>query len=261
MRKLSISVLQEELGQGAGYCRREGLGIEITTFAFPEKLDGDVDSLLRQHRRELAGIAPMSFHGPFFDLVATSMDPRIVEVARSRHISALRAAASLGADIYVTHTNYTPVIRNPKHRENWTVRMLDFWLPLADMARESGITICLENLWEPTPDIQLEFLEQASHLNLRATLDNGHVLVFSKISTVQWVEALAPYLVHCHLHDNMGETDQHLPVGRGLEDWPALLNSLERCAPDAVLVAESDSLEHNMRSVELLREWMNASTC
>lgn len=253
MNRLAINALEDDLVEAAAWCRSEGLGIEVTAFAFPEKLDGYVEALVEKHREIIRGIKPLSFHGPFFDLVATSMDPMIVDVARRRHTVAMEAAEALGADIYVTHTNFTPVIRNPSYRSGWTGRMLDFWLPLADRAADSGMVICLENLWEPVPDIQLELLERAAHDHLRTTLDNGHVLVFSSVSVIEWLERLGPWVVHCHLHDNMGEVDQHLAVGEGREDWPRLLEALATHAPNAVLVAESDGLENNMKSIRRLR--------
>ncbi|MBN2585945.1 MAG: sugar phosphate isomerase/epimerase [Candidatus Fermentibacteraceae bacterium] len=256
MNRLSMNVLEEDLQDAAAFCREQDLGIEVTAFAFPEKLDGDVDSLVDSHRAAVEGIHPLSFHGPFFDLIATSPDPRIVDVARLRHEKAIAAAAALGAGYYIAHTNYTPVIRNPRYRDGWTGRMLDFWMPLADRAAGSGMVICLENLWEPVPDTLQQLLEKADHDSLRMTLDNGHVLVFSRLSTTEWVERLGRFIVHCHLHDNMGEMDEHLPVGEGIEDWQKLIRALKRHAPDALLVAESDGLADNMISIERLKELM-----
>lgn len=259
MSRIALSVLDSELPEAAEYCGDRGLGIEVTAFAFPGNLGGGMNGLIRRHRELLKGISPISVHGPFFDLVATSMDPLIVEVARSRHLSAMEAASSLGAEFYVAHTNYTPVIRNPGYREGWTGRMLDFWLPLADRAAEAGMTICFENLWEPTPEVQLELLESARHDNMKATLDNGHVLVFSHLGSDEWVRRLGEYIVHMHLHDNGGETDQHLPAGQGIEDWGALLAAVSECAPEAVLVAESGSLAASARSMEMIRAELDGS--
>ena len=255
MNRLAINTVGDELEASADFCLSHKLGLEVTAFAFPNNLDGDMVSLVKRHGEAVAGIFPLVSHGPFLDLIATSPDPAIVAVARQRHNASLAAARGIGASLYVAHTNFTPMIRNPSYRKNWTKRMLDFWLPLADAAGKHNITICLENLWEPGPDIQTELISSAKHPHLRASFDNGHTLVFSDIPAASWVETLGDALAHCHLHDNSGELDEHKPVGEGKENWPELLEALKKHSPQAILVAESDDLEKNKMSIDKLRSF------
>lgn len=255
MKQLAINTIGHELEASAEFCRAEGIGIEVTDFAFPSVLDGDISSRVDRHIRAVAGVTPLISHGPFFDLVATSPDPAIVEVARRRHRAALDASREIGATLYVAHTNFTPIIRNPAYRDNWAERMLKFWLPLADWAGKHNITICLENLWEPAPDIQADLIARGGHPHLKATFDNGHLLVFTGFTAGSWIETLGEAIAHCHVHDNNGELDEHLPVGGGKENWPELLEALRRHAPQAVLVSECDRLETNRVSIERLREF------
>jgi sugar phosphate isomerase/epimerase len=131
--------------------------------------------------------------------------------------------------------------------------MLDFWLPFADRAADKDMTICLENLWEPDPADQAELIEAGNHSHLRASFDNGHALVFSRLSSASWVEKLAGKLAHCHLHDNFGEQDEHKPVGEGTEDWKALRSAIARSSPQVILVAESDNLSLNKTTIDRLR--------
>jgi sugar phosphate isomerase/epimerase len=253
MNTLAINTSGDELDVSTDYCRAEGIGLEVTAFAVPINLDGDIPALVKSHRIALTGITPVLAHGPFLDLVATSQDPAIVAVARRRHEVALAAAVHIGASFYIAHTNFTPLIRNPPYRKNWTNRMLEFWLPLADTASKHNIIICLENMWEPAPDIQTDLIAAAQHPHLRASLDNGHALVFSTIPTNSWVEALGVSLGHCHLHDNSGELDEHQSIGSGKENWPDLIAAIKEHAPQAILVAESVNLESNKASIEQLK--------
>jgi sugar phosphate isomerase/epimerase len=255
MNTLAINTVGDELEASAEYCRSKEIGLEVTAFAFPRNLDGDMPALLERHHNAVAGITPLLAHGPFLDLVATSPDPAIVAVAKQRHEAALDAAGSLGASLYIAHTNFTPMIRNPSYRKNWTTRMLDFWLPFADAARERGVVICLENLWEPTPDIQTDLIASGQHQHLKASFDNGHALVFSEVSASSWIETLGDALAHCHLHDNSGKLDEHEPIGEGTEDWQRLVASIRTHAPQAFLVAESDALDKNTLSIERLESF------
>jgi sugar phosphate isomerase/epimerase len=254
MNQLAMNAIGDELEPAAQFCRVEGVGIEVTAFAFPAVLDGDIPAEIERHSRAVAGITPLISHGPFYDLVVTSPDPAIVKVARRRHEAALDASAEIGATFYIAHTNFTPIIRNPAYRDNWAERMLEFWLPLADRAGRCGITICLENLWEPVPDIQADLIERGAHPNLKATFDNGHLLVFTEYSAGDWIGALGGAIGHCHVHDNNGDLDEHLVVGDGKEDWPGLISAIKSHAPDAPIVAETDRLERNRISVKRLKE-------
>lgn len=255
MNKLAINTIDDQLEKSAEFCQAEEIGIEVTDFAFPVNLDADMTSLIKRHKEAVDGVSPLSLHGPFFDLVATSLDKAIVELTRQRHEAALAAAVEIGVSFYIAHTNFTPMIRNPSYRNNWTKHMLDFWLPFADAAGKHNIIICLENLWEPGPDIQAELISSGKHPHLKASFDNGHALVFSDVSASCWVETLGDALAHCHLHDNSGELDEHKPIGEGKENWPGFFKAIKKHSPHAILVAESDDLEKNKISLEKLRNF------
>jgi sugar phosphate isomerase/epimerase len=255
MNNLAINTVGDELEASAEFCQAEEIGIEITDFAGPTNLEGDMAVRIDRHVKAVEGITPLISHGPFLDLIATSPDPAIVEVTRKRHTASLEAAGKIGAGIYVVHTNYNAFIENPSYHKDFAARMCDFWLPFADLAAKQNIVICLENFWEPGPEIQAELVAQADHPYLKASFDNGHTLLFSKISSAYWIEVLGSGLSHCHLHDNHGQIDEHNPIGDGKENWPELLTAVQKCSPHAVLVAESSQLDKNKKSIEKLRSF------
>ena len=253
MNTLAINAMGAELAQTADVCRSENLGLEITDLAFPQNLDADPAPLIARHRKATRGIRPLSSHGPFFDLIANSFDPLIVDVTRRRHQAALEASHAIGASLYVAHTNFNPQIRGKAYREGFYKRMRDFWLPFADWAAERSMIICLENLWEPDASIQAELVATIAHPSLQASFDNGHALVFSRDSAAAWIQTLGAGLAHCHLHDNQGALDEHAIIGTGKEDWPGLLHATRTFAPQALLVIECDRLDKNLPSLEKVR--------
>ena len=253
MNKLAINTVGDEIRAAAEFCRSQGIGLEVTDFAFPNNLNGDVSARIDCHVKAVEGIEPLISHGPFLDLVATSQDS--ANVSRNRHKVALEATHRIGAATYVAHTNYNAMIKNPSYKKNFTRRMLDFWLPFADWAAEHEIVICLENLWEPGPEIQAEIVTEANHPNLKVSFDNGHALVFSEIPARKWIKTFAEGLAHCHLHDNSGELDEHNVVGDGNENWDELLHAASSSAPSAILVVECDRLAKNKESIERLRSF------
>jgi sugar phosphate isomerase/epimerase len=254
MNRFAINTVSDELELSAEFCRSENIGIEITDFAFPWNLDDNLQARIDRHKKTVEGITPLISHGPFFDLIATSLDPSIVAVAKKRHETALAASQEIGASIYIAHTNYMPLIREVSYRKSWVKRMLGFWLPLADTAGRDNIVICLENVWEPQPYIQAELVTTGNHPHLQASFDNGHALVFSDLPSYKWIEVLGQMLAHCHLHDNNGEGDEHKPVGDGKENWKRLMTSIAEYSSEAVLVAESDRLDDNKVSIGRMKE-------
>ncbi len=153
----------------------------------------------------------------------------------------------------MAHLNSIPLIRNRAYRERFARAAAAFWLPFADEVGQHGMTIVLENLWEPDPELHKQVVMHANHPHLKASFDNGHALVISQRPAAEWIEVLGSDLAHCHLHDNDGTYDQHQPIGEGTEDWPALLEALDAHGHNAVVVLESDHLAKNKQSLDALR--------
>jgi hypothetical protein len=115
MNRLAINVIGNELEDAAAFCRAEGIGIEITDFAFPWVLDEDLGCGIEWHLGALIGVNPISSHGPFFDLNVASRDKAIVSVARDLHLKALTAAGAVNASYYFAHASFNPLIKDPAY--------------------------------------------------------------------------------------------------------------------------------------------------
>ncbi len=51
--------------------------------------------------------------------------------------------------------------------------------------------------------------------NFSLCLDTGHTNHASKKPLTEWLDILAPWITHLHLHDNHGVIDEHLAIGAG----------------------------------------------
>ena len=70
-------------------------------------------------------------------------------------------------------------------------------------------------------------------------------------------EALGSRLIACHVHDNDGSSDQHLPVGQGTIEWEPFFAALKKLPTPPVLVleyaqgfADAKSLEQHIRALK-----------
>jgi sugar phosphate isomerase/epimerase len=132
-------------------------------------------------------------------------------------------------------------------------RIEDSLSKILPAAEKAGITVCIENIWFPTntPEVLLSIKEHfptdalgfcfdAGHANLCAKgklySDGGNrgrvwTDVYGKMPEI-WDdrigEKMLPHIVNCHLHDNNGDTDQHLCPGHGNVNWESVADLLRR---------------------------------
>ena len=71
-----------------------------------------------------------------------------------------------------------------------------------------------------TPEDLLTLLEGTE---LGICFDIGHA---NTTNTVQEFLSLKDRFDNVHIHDNMGVSDEHLPIGKGTVDFPAVINAL-----------------------------------
>ena len=89
-----------------------------------------------------------------------------------------------------------------------------FWKDFLKTLPE-GLTVCVENVLEPTPDMLLDILRGVEDTRLRLCLDVGHVNAYSKIPAKTWIEESGEYLSHLHIHNNDGTWDTHSALYEG----------------------------------------------
>ncbi|WP_181704795.1 sugar phosphate isomerase/epimerase family protein [Chthonobacter rhizosphaerae] len=193
-----------------------------------------------------------SVHGP---LAINFMD----EAYRlQRHFDVLAAslevAAEVGAGNYVIHSGLAPM-QQGAGLEAAYARQREWLARSGDMARQLGLTLCVETLFAgfdgtvhaSSPRRLAEELAAIGHPAVMATLDFSHAylkLDYDGVRTtfVDEVAALAPYAKHLHMHDSFGRQDDiwmftegerlayghgdlHLPVGWGDIPWDDLMDA------------------------------------
>jgi len=194
-----------------------GLGLELMAFAYPDVLDGNWKHTLRTYRTILHNVpGVIALHGPFMDLVGGSPDTRINEISIQRYQHAIHIASELEIERVILHANFIGSLHNVAYREGWHQRNVPYWRAIAEHARHYGVTIAMENMWEFDPEIIGDLLREINHPNLKACLDVGHASLFSDSGWTldEWIDSMAPWLIHTHMNNNNGRIDEH----RGF-DW------------------------------------------
>lgn len=219
-----------------------GVGLEIAEFCTAAHLDSpspSVTEAIRQHREAANRFV---FHAPFNELCPAAIDPLAVELARHRYRQAFDAAAQWNCKKIVIHTGFIPMV----YFSEWFIeKSVLFWRELMQEVPD-GLTVCLENVMEPSPEIPVEIVRQVDHPRMRLCLDVGHAnSEASHTDVLQWADTCAPYLSHLHLHNNKGAWDLHDHLWCGTIPMKEVLTRLETL-PNLTYTLETLQAEENV---------------
>ncbi|VBB06951.1 Hypothetical protein LUCI_2193 [Lucifera butyrica] len=164
-------------------------------------------------------------------------------------------AARWEADYVVVHTNEDYEGTNGKIRN----LVYDRLAAVMQIAQRYNVQVVLENvglriknnLLFDWPEYQqlLQDFPQAG-----ALLDVGHAHV-NGWDLPETVKALGARLTACHLHDNDGHADCHLPIGSGTIQWADFFDGVRQYASQAIWVLEyaNASVETLINNIDQLR--------
>jgi sugar phosphate isomerase/epimerase len=235
------------------FAKERSHNLEIASFAYSNVLDTNWEEILADHQQKLQGFeGVISLHGVIQEMIVHSRDKRIREVAEKRIRLNLEIAKALNARYVVFHGNFNPLIRQESYRRNWIERNAEFWSEVLD--KYDDLTVLLENLWEPGPEVFKRLLEKAKSPRLKICFDTGHANVFSQVGLEEWLFALAENIAHVHVNDNDGEDDYELAPGEGNINWQEFSELLakHRLAPN--IVFEVGTLDRTVQSIEYFRK-------
>ena len=198
---------------------------------------------------------PSTFHAPFMDLNPGAVDERVREVTVLRILQVLKRVPSFRPRVIVLHPGYDPR-RYDGDVDLWLKNSLLTWKPLVKEAESLGVKMALENVFEENPEPLRRLLDEMNSPFLGYCLDAGHGNLFSEVPLEDWVDILGSRLLEIHLHDNHGEEDEHLPLGRGSIDFPGLFSRLEEKKLQPIYTIEPHEIDLLQPSLEALKKYL-----
>lgn len=175
-----------------------------------------------QSLREKLGLYYLC-HGPL------EGDPNDIEALEDIYVRKVLQIISimpkLDMSLLTLHLWLDPRFVNPEV----IVYKIDLLKRLIERARDSKITICIENLSESALHLRPVF-KILSLLDL--TLDLGHAQLLSTHNRAcEIMDSYPERIRHIHLHDNRGggspSDDLHLPVGDGIIDFEEIFKKIK----------------------------------
>lgn len=234
--RIFLSTIDRSAGDLA---RTYGLGVEIADFCTAWNMDAQFAQTEAELEGMLAGVSHRILHGPFNELFPCAVDPKARELARFRYRQAIGLARRYGAEKVVFHGAYVPRLYFPEWYEQQSIL---FWRDFLTEIPE-GMTVCLENVLEPTPQMLLAVVRAVDDPRIRLCLDVGHANAYSQIPVMRWLEESAGFLSHLHIHNNNGSGDTHSPAQAGSIPVKALLHRARQLCPEVTATLELPECE------------------
>jgi sugar phosphate isomerase/epimerase len=194
----------------------------------------------------------VSFHAPFMDLSPGGDDRLVREVTFKRMQQIVHLAGIFNPLVIVVHPGYDD-LRYGDHVEAWIEQSAETWKRVIDSLSSNNTVIALENIFEKRPDTLHALIQSIDSPRFRYCLDTGHFNMFSEIPFEQWFDKLGSYLAEIHLHDNHGESDEHLGIGQGNFDFSLLFSLLETNDSSPLLTIEGKNKEEIIKSLNYLK--------
>jgi sugar phosphate isomerase/epimerase len=189
------------------------------------------------HSRSMSIICHLPTFVSTADLTESIRQASVQEIFQS-----LEVAAELGAQKVVLHPGHIGglgiyVIETALAHANKSLAAI------INRAQTLGLCVCLENMFPRCrafvePDDFIEIMERFPDLKL--TLDTGHANIGAKGGQriLQFIEKFGHRIGHLHISDNLGERDDHLPLGSGTIDFAKIARAIKNCGYDDTATLE-----------------------
>jgi len=151
----------------------------------------------------------------------------------------IELAHTLGSKVVQVITGM-PVLQDISFMKAWQYAK-ESLKECAMYARKYNIYVALEgeenNVVRTSQDVH-RMIEEVNHPNLKALLEVGHANMMATDDPICAIETLKGDIVHCHVHDNNGVSDEHGVPGDGTVYWEGVLRKLVEVEYDGYLALE-----------------------
>lgn len=194
----------------------------------------------------------LTLHLPFSDLNLASLNHPIWEET-IRQMSRCLERASDFVELAVVHPGHLSPLGMQLPEMAWR-QNIEGLRAICDTAANLGIKIGVENMVNmqfilgKQPGEILGMIESLERENAGLTLDIGHANTNGMVD--EFISDMSR-VIHVHLHDNKGKSDEHLGLGKGNVNWKKVIKKLEGYRGRAV--TEARTVQEGAASLQYLR--------
>ena len=230
---------------------RLSVELYIGSFNIDQVTPADLESL----KRDMDWEHTLSMHSPFMDLCPGAIDSKIAAASLERYLQVISFAEILKPEVVVFHAGYEKW-KYAGEIDLWLGQSIKTWAKVMERAERTGIRVAIENIVDEEPGHLRLLAERMGHPLFGLCLDVGHREIFSKLTVGDWVAGMHPYIFELHLHDNLGGKDDHMVIGEGKVDFPALFAKLAELDINPVYTIEAHSAPEALKSRDVLGKYL-----
>jgi sugar phosphate isomerase/epimerase len=230
-------------------------------YALPQDMErGELESI--QEKLVSLALRPI-IHSAVYDINVASLNPLIRKASIRQTLESIRFAAKIGAKIVIIHPGRLPKDYPPVYLKNSRINLLTSLNVMARMAGRMGVMLAIENSPRgrahrlvTSPQEHLHILRRVGSPHLGALLDIGHAHTWG-VDLREYIKSLADYILLFHLHDNRGQADDHLPLGRGTIDLRGIGEEIQRMKkrhPVILSMRRKEDIAESIRFLEGMRK-------
>ena len=196
-----------------------------------------------------------SVHAPYADTNLAADDNLIREWILKRIRASIRFTSELGARNLVVHPGWSTATERFSRGRSWELNIRSlYWL--MRYAGDYGVDCLMENMPGPTPYLLISLddfsiFDKEMNPPMNYVLDVAHAHLLDE--EYLFIEELGDKIRHVHVSDNMGDSDQHLPIGDGNINWRKVVDALDDISYSGWIVIESyDKIERSIENLNNL---------
>jgi len=252
--KIGAALMVEDLPTYRDWLIDGQRDLEVQDFLKPDLLLGDWRAVVAEAKSHLHGFeGRLGIHGPFYDLPLDIKDRELAPILSRRMVTAVEAAAALGATQMVVHSPYktwdwynfgdNPRVGNsPSTAEATISRVQENLRDAVALAETHGVTLVIENIEDIEPAWRRDLAASFGSDHVRLSIDTGHAHYAHAATGAPpvdyFVHDAGAMLSHVHVQDADGFADRHWPPGRGTVNWHAVFRAIAALPQRPHLVLE-----------------------
>lgn len=252
--KLGIGAYKERFIEDWDFCLRSFDVLEVQDFIMPDNLESK--EIIDQYQGMLSDFSgEVTLHGPYLNLVPTSIDKKVKDVAEYRYLQAVDAAMKLGANKLVIHSFYDTNTGYAQYDDLWLDGNILFWNAFLQKIKGSGVTILLENVYDKTPVTFAKLMEYLDSSQISSCIDIGHCNCMANSKPDEWIKRVRGH--YFHINDNDGTRDGHLVPGKGNIDFHRITEELADLSLVHLIAEMWEGFVVQFEGLQRLREMIN----
>lgn len=225
-QRIFVHIPYELLARYSDLILRAGIALEV--LVRPQDIEvSNLEALADEIRTIKEASGRLALHAPYEGLDPGHPD----EAEREETLRILTLSCALAqaveASYVVAHTGYEPSSVGEDFA-GWRRRSLETWKTLLDHPTSLGVKIAMEHIMEPEPSLLKSLVGALPEESVGVCLDTGHLNCYAQAPPNDWWVSLGGRITVFHMHDNMGDEDEHLGIGQGTFDFDSLFRWLKR---------------------------------